>query len=326
MSARARAVSITALVAAVAAGLVVAFAARSGGEPAPQAAAKPRPGAPPLALDLGVRDDLEAKELRQALVLYDGGKRARARTLFARHRSLEAQVGADVAAWPHGTVTNLARLLALYPKSSLVQLELGLALFWSGRPGAEDAWRQAAVLQPDTAYAVTAENLLYPQYAKNLPVFVPARLDLFDRLGQAQPAAQLRTLRRWAENGLDGDRTIGHILYGVALQRLSRPLSARRQFDLAAELSPDNPEALTAAAVGHFEKANPSAAFSRLGPLARRFPRSGTVRFHLGVLLLWIGQVDQAKKELRLATTADPGSPAAREARQYLRTLANVGR
>jgi len=326
VSARARAVSITALVAALAAGLVVAFAARSGGEPAPQARAKPRAGAPPLALDLGVRDDPEARDLRQGLGLFDLGRRVAARALFARHDSLEAQVGADVAAWPDGTVTNLARLVALYPKSSLVQLELGLALLWAGRPGAEDAWRQAAVLQPDTAYAVTAENLLYPQYAKNLPVFVPTRLSLFDRLGRVSAAEQLRTLQRWAAQGVDGDRTVGHLLYGVALQRLARPLSARREFDRAAELSPNDPEALTAAAVGHFEKANPSAAFSRLGPLAKRFPGSATVRFHLGLLLLWIGSVEPAKKELRLATTAEPGSPLAREAKQYLRTLAKVGR
>ena len=108
--------------------------------------AAPRSGAPPLALDLGVRDDPEARALRRALALYGDGKRARAGAVFARYGSLEARVGRELAAWPNGTVAGLSRLLALYPKSALVELELGFAVFWAGQPGAEDAWRQAAVL------------------------------------------------------------------------------------------------------------------------------------------------------------------------------------
>ena len=33
-----------------------------------------------------------------------------------------------------------------------------------------------------------------------------------------------------------------------------------------------------------------NASFSRLGPLVKTFPRSQTVRFHLGLLLAWTGQ------------------------------------
>src|SRR5262249_11781021 len=154
-----------------------------------------------------------------------------------------------------------------------------------------------------------AGNLLYPQYAKNLPVFVPAATRLLDGLGGTPPREQLAILRGWAAHGVDGNRSLGHLLYGVALQRLDHPFSARREFDRAAKLAPDDPEALAAAAVGRFDKADPSAAFSRLGPLARRFPKSATVRFHLGLLLIWIGSVRQAKKELQLATTVEPGSP-----------------
>jgi len=330
VSPRSRAVAVTALAAALSAGVVVAIAARSGGEPPPQRQAAVRSGAPPLALDLGVRTDAEARDLRRAQALYgDGSKAARrvaAEAVFRRHSSLEARVGQAIAAWPNGTLAGLSRLAALYPKSALVQLELGLAAFWAGRPGAEEAWRQAAVLQPDTSYAVTANNLLYPQYAKGLPTFVPSRADVLDRISGKPPAEQLRILRGVAEQAGKGSQLDGRLLYGVALQRLGHPLSARREFDLAAELEPNNPEALTAAAVGRFDKADPGAAFSRLGPLARRFPKSATVRFHLGLLLLWIGSIDQAKKELRLATTVEPGSPLAAEARQYLTTLRRVGR
>jgi tetratricopeptide (TPR) repeat protein len=326
VSASARAVAITALVAALSAGVIVAIAAHTGGEPPPQAPATLRPGAPPLALDLGVRTDAEARELRTALGLYSSGKRRQAATIFSRYDSLEARVARVVAAWPDGTVPGLSRLAVLYPKSALVQLQLGMAIVWAGESGASDAWRQAAVLEPDTSYAVAAANLLYPQYAKNLPIFVPDQGNLLDRLSGKPPAAQLRILRRSANRGTGENRIVGHLLYGVALQRLDHPLSARREFDRAVELAPTDPEALVAAAVGRFDKADPSAAFSRLGPLARRFPKSATVRLHLGLLLLWIGSVEQAKKELQLATTTQPGSPLVSVAKRYLALIARAGR
>jgi tetratricopeptide (TPR) repeat protein len=326
VSARSRVVAVTALIAALAAGFVIAVAARSGGEPPPQRQAQPRPGAPPLALDLGLRTDPEAKALRGAAALYAAGKRAQAAVTFARYSSVEAQVGETVSRWPSGTVAGLSRLAALYPKSSLVQLELGLALYWTGGAGATDAWRQATVLQPDTPYAVAAANLLYPRDAKNLPVFVPVETRLLDRLAGKTPQEQLRVLRRWAAEGVDGNRALGHVLYGVALQRLDHPISARREYDQAAALAPNDVEALVAAAVGRFDKADPSAAFSRLGPLAQRYPKSATVRFHLGLLLIWIGSVEQAKKELQLATTVEPHSPLVADARTYLALIRRAGR
>ncbi len=326
MSARARVVTVTALVAAVAAGFVVAVAARSGGEPPPQAQPRQRVGAPPLALDLGLRTDAEARALRNAASLYGAGKRVQAAAIFSRYHSVEAQVGETVSRWPRGTVSGLSRLAALYPKSALVELELGLALYWIGGAGATDAWRQASVLQPDTSYALAASNLLYPQYAKNLPGFVPSEMRLLAGLGDKPPREQLDVVRRWAARGVEGNRALGHLLYGVALQRLDHPLSARREFDRAAELAPDNVEALVASAVGRFDKADPSAAFSRLGPLARRFPTSATVRFHLGLLLIWIGSVRQAKTELQLATTVEPGSPLVAGARTYLALIQKAGR
>jgi hypothetical protein len=66
-------------------------------------------------------------------------------------------------------------------------------------------------------------------------------------------------------------------------------------------------------------------AFSRLGPLSERFPRSATVRFHLGLLLLWQRDVDEAKRQLRLARRAEPGSYMAERATAYLDELAQAG-
>src|SRR5262249_30208139 len=154
---------------------------------------------------------------------------------------LEAKVGRDVASWPKGTVDGLARLAQLYPKSALVHLELGLAELWAAQPGAEEAWRQAAGLEPDTLYAVIAGNLLYPQYARNLPTFVPNQTGVLDRIGRKPAGEQLRILQAMARGGGEGSELVGRILYGVALQRLGRPVSARHEFDRAASLEPGNP-------------------------------------------------------------------------------------
>ena len=127
-------------------------------------------------------------------------------------------------------------------------------------------------------------------------------------------------LERRAKSG----RVADLLRYGVALQRLGRPLSAERVYAAAARAAPNDPEARTAAAVGRFDKDDPARAFSRLGPLTQRFPHAATVRFHLGLLLLWIGQPEPAKKELRQAAREDRRGPIGREAKRFLDRLANV--
>ena len=283
------------------------------------AEAEPQPGEPPLALDLGLRSDAEAEALAGALEAYEAGRLDEAARVFARYDSLEAKLGAAFAAWP-GSADRVEQLAALYPRSSLAQLHLGLARFWAGRPGAVDAWREARDVEPDTPYAVRASDLLHPTYVPALPVLVieataPAAV------ADLPPAEQLDALRRRAEGGELDDR----LLYGIALQRLGRPVSARAVYADAARAFPDEPEALVADAVGRFTKERPEAAFSRLGPLARRFPQAATVRFHLGLLLLWGKEVEDARRQLRLAIRAEPGSFIARRAQLYLDELAGAG-
>jgi tetratricopeptide (TPR) repeat protein len=282
------------------------------------AAASPaQPGAPPLVLDLGLRDDPEARELRRAGRLYDRGQRSEAERVFAGHGSLEGRVGALLAAWPQGTVDGLARLAATHPRSALVRVNLGLALYWIGRRAeAEGAWQDAGRLQPDTPYALRAEDLLHPRFPPGRPPFLPS-FAAPAVIAELPPQAQLNALRRAAAAG--GARA--RLLYGGALQRLGRPLSARRQFAAAAAAAPRNAEAQIAAAVGLFEKARPSLAFARLGPLARRFPREPSVRFHLGLLLLWLGDVAEARRQLTLARDLGPSSSLGRQAEAFLRRL-----
>jgi tetratricopeptide (TPR) repeat protein len=115
------------------------------------------------------------------------------------------------------------------------------------------------------------------------------------------------------------------LLYGLALQRLGRPLSAERQYAVAAALAPANVEAQVAAAVGRYRKDSPQRAFSRLGPLARKFPRAATVRFHLGLLLVWLGRADAARQYFEAARRLEPGSVYAREGSRLLRGLEGKG-
>jgi tetratricopeptide (TPR) repeat protein len=320
MSARTRIrllVGLAALVAAVAA-VAVVLVARGDGEAAG--------GPPPLELSLVVRDDPEARALRAAERAYDRGDRGAAESGFERlaranPSSLEAAVGAAIAAWPDGTVERLQALEAQHPGSALVHLHLGLALYSDGQPvAAAGEWRRAEKGEPDSPSAVRAADLLHPGMAPGLPSFftdLPPPKDL----GSLPPQRQLEELERRAQErgGVDD-----WILYGTALQRVGRPVSALAAFDRAAAAAPERLDAKVAAAVARFDKDDPSAAFSRLGPLARDNPDSALVRFHLGVLLLWIRDVKDARAQLRRAERAEPASLYGREAKDLLSRLEKV--
>jgi tetratricopeptide (TPR) repeat protein len=284
---------------------------------------KPLRGYPPLYLDLGIRDDAETKALRRAVSLYQRNRRPEAGKIFARYDSLPAQIGAAFAGWPDGGLDTLKRLVASHPRSALAELHLGWADYWSGRIGdAIKAWEQAVRVEPDSSSAVAAADPLHPSDVPGLPYIVTT---LASPPGvSALPAAQeLRALRRDAARA--GASANAKVLYGIALWNLRRPLSAERELRAAAALAPNDPMALTAAAVSSFSKARPVLAFSRLGPLTGRFPRSALVRFHLGVLLLWTHQLPKARTQLELAVSLDPRSPYATQAKRLLTALATTG-
>jgi Flp pilus assembly protein TadD len=322
MSPRARvAVAVSVLAAAAAGATVGATVLIWGGDShAARQSIGLRPGAPPFLLDeLGVRDDREARKLRGAARLYGRGERAAAGRVLAGDPSLEARVGASLARWPRGTITELDTLARAHPRSAFVRLHLGLAFYWARRgTDARDAWHTAKRVDPDSPSAVRAESLAHPEFAPGRPTFVPS-FSPPSSLGRLSPARQLAALARAARGG----DVRAKLLYGVALQRLERPVSAERQYAAAAALAPRDPDARVAAAVGLFDKDRPALAFSRLGPLVRTFPRAPTVRFHLGLLLLWSGQVKAAKTELRLARAEGPQTPLGREASAF---LARIGR
>src|ERR671930_355714 len=320
MSPRTRVALLVAVLAAAAAGATVAATVLIwGGDSHAARRVGVRPGAPPFLLDeLGVRNDRDAGRLRRASGLYSRGDRAAAGRVLAGDTSLGARVGAALARWPRGTITELDGLAHAHPRSAFVRLHLGLALAWERRDSeARQAWRAAERVGPDSPSAVRAESLLHPEFAPGRPVFVPT-------FGPTStlPGSLLEELAQLARGARRPDWR-AKVLYGVALQRLERPVSAERQFAAAAALAPREPEARVAATVGLFDKERPALAFSRLGPLSKTFPRAQTVRFHLGLLLLWIGQVRTAKRELRLARAEGPKTLLGSQATALLGRLAH---
>jgi tetratricopeptide (TPR) repeat protein len=325
MSPRARIIVIAVAAACLAAGGTVALAViTSNGKGGKENQPVPLAGAPPLALDLGVRTDPEARALRRADRLLKK-RRAAAARIFARYDSPAAEIGAAIATWPDDSLSKIERLAGEQPKDSLVLLHLGYANLWAGKSEQADAaWRRAASAQPDTMSAQRADDALHPGFPPGEPLFVPS-FEPPARLANLSPPRQLELLATDASR----PNARAKLLYGLALQRLGRRLSAQRQYEDAARVAPNDPETKVAAALGRFDKSNPSAAFSRLGPLTRRYPRAATVRFHLGLMLLWMaraqpGALAEGRRQLRLAAKEQPGSPLAREAKRLLAGLEGV--
>lgn len=325
VSSRAR-VYVTVVAACIAAAGIAAGVAWTGrGEttPAVQIETGPREGNPPLALDFLVRDRNEAVALQNAVRLYQNGDTNQALSRFEQvlrddPESLYAAVGAAFSRFPDGTVADLQDLARTHPASALVQLHLGLARYWL-RQNAEatSAWKKAEAVEPDSAAAIRAESLLHPEMPEGRPYFVPSSTVAKDIAGML-PLQQLAALERRATSSGDAE---AWILYGTALQRAGRPVSAAEAFDRAVEIEPDNVEAQTGAALARFTKDDPSKAFSKLGPLSKAHPDAAVIRFHLGLALLWLRDVADSKTQLEAAVKDEPGSVYAREAALLLNRL-----
>jgi hypothetical protein len=261
----------------------------------------PRPGKPLLALELGLRQDAEAKALRQAQRLLDEEKKpAQAAAIFKRYASVEAKLGLAFSQWTGPrSLSSVQSIAASYADSPAAQLNLGLADYQAGRNAdAVRAWQGTATRFPDSPYAVDAVSALNPNpnVAPGLPLILvdPAAVP-----ANARPA----------------------FVAGVNHWNLKEVVSARRQLDAAARLAPNSPEALVAAAVARFSPAQPKAPFPVLGPLTATFPHDAVVRLHLGELLLWNREVAKGKAQLRLAVADEPNSRYAKEARGILEQL-----
>jgi tetratricopeptide (TPR) repeat protein len=207
-----------------------------------------------------------------------------------------AAVRAALARGPRRAAPELELLAQRAPRDPVVQFNYGTALFCAGFVAEADAaYRRAKKVGVDTFYEVQADVILHPQYFdQGYPPFVSSSRDPL-------------------------------LLQGSILQRQGHQHSAEKVFARAARLHPNDDEAQVAAAVARFDMDDLSASFSRLGPLVRRFPRSQSVRFHLGLLLSWIGQRDKAVTEFRLARALGPKTLLGSKASTFLGGLVTHG-
>ena len=207
-----------------------------------------------------------------------------------------AAVRSALATPPKQAAELLEPLSQQWPNDPVVQFNFGTALFCAGYvDDAEQAFRQAKKAGYDTYYEIQADTILHPQFfQQGYPIFEPQGNDPL-------------------------------LIQGVLLQRRGKQHSAEKLYARAARLHPGDDEAQVAAAVGRFNEDNLSASFSRLGPLVKRFTHSQSVRYHLGLLLAWTGQRDQAVKEFRLARKLNPRSTLGRQSSTFLRGLVPGG-
>jgi tetratricopeptide (TPR) repeat protein len=320
-----RVVLIVALAAMLAAATVVGVTlvqTRGQTTTVPGAVTKARPGRPPLELELGLRSDSEARALAQAEALLNKNEIARAAAIFRRYRSLGARLGLAFADWRGpSSLGAVKQIAAAHPADPAALLNLGWADYQAGRNAdAAAAWRQVATRYPDSPYGVDAEDALHGGPPGLPPMVTP--LELPKSIANLPAAAQIAALKRAAA----APDVRAKLLYGTTLWNLLRkPVSAERQLAAAAKLAPHDPVVRAAAAVALFSKASPRRAFAQLGPLTAVFPHSPAIQFHLGVLLLYIGENRKAGEHLRAAVSDGPQSPFARPARTLLASLAGTG-
>ena len=241
------------------------------------------PHAPPLALAPGRADQCKRRAsfgVRPACMR--SSARAAAGEVFARFDSLEARVGAP-AQQPGPVIpsTGLERLdRAESGERRGCRSTSGSPASGRRRAIPLEAWRRVLErANRKSPYAVTAGDLLHPEYARGLPIFVPATTAPAADLRRLPPARQLAALQESGRARSTADR----LLYGVALQRLGRARSAEREYRAGGARRPARRGGADRRRRGAGSRRTiPPGRSLRLGPLTQRgFRRPQTVRFHL---------------------------------------------
>ena len=199
------------------------------------------------------------------------------------------------------------RWRATHPRSSLVQLELRPRALLARRPvrAPKSAWRDGAARAaghallrsgPRTCSTRTSRAACRASCRASSPPPGLARLSPPKQLAlparardrRAREAPVRRRAAAAGPAGLGAAR-----VRGGRRARSRRPGAAGRRRRRRASTRPT--------------RRSPSRGSARL---RSAIPKSQSVRFHLGLFLLWLGSVKKAKEELRLARDAGPDDPA----------------
>ena len=310
------------------AGVVVALALRSSDDPAAATTsatvAAPLSGLPLVALppiagvtaqdQLAQLQSLAAKAPRRAdLQMAIGaeqlvrGDAAAATAAFTAARKLgdpAADAALVVAGYdPKQPDATVARLKLLAPTQPFAGYELGVVQLWAGRVAlASQALKAVRDAAPETFYGVKADDLLHPSMQAGYPPFVPA---------DSPPSELTLAAAERAAKAAPNDAS-AQLQYGAALQVAGRRKEALAAYGQALKADPTRVEAQVALAVGAFSKDDPSRAFGTIGPLARDHAGDPSPRFHLAMMLLWIGQPEQARAQFQQVEKEAPGTRLAR--------------
>jgi predicted Zn-dependent protease len=275
------------------------------------------PGQPPVVLADPAHDALS-----KGAALLAAGDAAGARRAF---RALQASgdprvaVALAVAEWTRsdldGSIARVARLANARDATPFARYEHGVVLTWSGKLSeATRVLRPVAISYPDDFYGVKADDLLHPTIRPGYPPYVPSK-----------PPPQGATMALLAEDAAaHPSDAMAQLQLGSALAapNVGQRRAALAAFRRALADEPGSVEARVAVAVGGFSKDDPSQAFGVVGPLVRDNPSDPVPRFHLGLMLLWIGQRDQARAQFAQAARSAPTTRLGRLAAEFARDLA----
>ncbi len=319
------------------AGLVIAFAFRGSDPPAAGVTttrvvkSAPLPGLPLVAvptaaggpaandgagvaqLEALVRAHPDRADAQMAL----GAARLAAGDAAGARRAFEAAValgesggavGQIVASYdpahPDPTLNQLDALGA----SPLAAFEHAVVELWAGHVAvASDELRSLRDGDPESFYGVKADDLLHPTFESGYPFFVPA----------TEPPANA-DLGALASAATAAPHDVNaQLQYGAALLSAGRRREARAVFARALTADPGSVEAQVASAVAAFSKDQPAASVGLVGPLVRDHPGDPSPRFHLALMLIWMGLRDRALAEFAQVARDAPATRLGQLAAQF---------
>ena len=272
------------------------------------------------------RDDALARGLRAAERKYEEDDAVGARTTFQEilaenPDSIEAQIGDAVTAWPEETEEKLQAIVDAYPDSAVARLNLGLALLAQGEPNAaRKQWAEAERARARLAGGAERRGSAQPALAAR-----PAAVRRRGRAGRRSPSSpleeRLETVRgtpRSAAPSTTGSSTGARSRRWATANRHGVPTQTRSRPTRRASRRRSPPRCR------RFDKDDASPAFAKLGPLASANPNSSLIRFHLGLMLLWLPDLDNARKQLERAQVSDQEGFYGKQAGRVLARLAQI--